>query len=178
MGHYKVKNLKINKKEYVISGYIADSNLTTYDNKYIFNYCKDLYPNEDDFQTKYIMLLCDIIKGNLQPTGGKYKKLICTFDIFKDFTSLCNNKEYIKAYNLYEDKINNYLNPKVLDCYIKRKYTNLYIKKINRKTIELTWNINLACKFNSEIYGTDNKKNWLDMNNLELINTNEVQTNV
>ena len=116
MSYYKIKNLKIDKKNNKISCDIADSSIRSWDNKFVFDHCDDMYNNLKTIGDKICALYYNIIEGNIHINSGKYKDLVCTFITFNDFVKEYRDiryKEDMKEnelYNLYLKYENDFKN--------------------------------------------------------------------
>lgn len=157
MSYYKIKNLKIDKKNNKISCDIADSSIRSWDNKFVFDHCDDIYDNLKTIGDKICTLYYNIIEGNIHIDSGKYKDLVCTFITFNDFIKEYRDircKEDIKEnelYNLYLKYENDFKDYLKKDCVLKQKgFNNRFIVRVNKNSISINYGIDRAKKFNSK----------------------------
>ena len=156
MGYYKIKNLKIDKKNNKISGMVADSNWRGDKGQMIYDYYEDLFSNLNVIEDKIATLYFDLIEGNIHIDYGKYKDFVCTWSNFEDFINEyreVRNKEGRKDYELY----NVYLKYKKqfddytkTDCILRQKgFSSRYIVRVNSKSVSINYGKEKAKKFNS-----------------------------
>lgn len=161
MSYIIAKNIFIKKDR--ISADIADSSITDWNNKFIFNHCNDLYSSLKSIEDKEANLVYDIIIGNLHVNNtNKYSNLLNAFEYFEDFvnefTEALRKKDYDTLhfiYRKYKGDINSWL---VKDCYIKNELENHYLYSITKDGYRYTYNP--SKKFNSNFI--KNKTYFLD----------------
>lgn len=157
MSYWKIKNLKIDKKNNKISGLVADSSIRDWKDRMVYDRFEDLYSSLECIEDKICALYYDLICGNIHIDYGKYKNYICKFDYFKDFiedyrkVSIDNNKKKYDYYNVYlkhKDKIEDFAKE---DCVLKQKgYSNRYIVRENKCSVSMNYGIEKAKKFSSK----------------------------
>ena len=144
MSYTLIKNLRVNKLTGVISGELAESNVTDWNGKRIYEYQEDIYQNKEGTRTaleKYSRFISDVLAGNLQGSLGKYNKLsIPNFYTDLHYFMRENNGEdpYVLTYKKYEQEIEKALNGK--PEYRIKLDTNTYLVKLNERTYRNTWN--------------------------------------
>lgn len=172
MGYYIAKNIKIDKNNNKISGVVADSNWRDFKNHYIYDKVEDFYSQYNTIGDKIATLYYDIICGNIHTSISKYTDLVCSFEYFKDFLDKyreINRKEDRKDNELYmlfleyENKFKEYTTK---NCVLKRKQKylgsiDLYIKRVNKRTISQTQDKEKAKLFNDLMVKNND---WLSEN--------------
>ena len=144
MSYTLIKNLRVNKLTGVISGELAESNVTDWNGKRIYEYQEDIYQNKEGTRTaleKYSRFISDVLAGNLQGSLGKYNKLsVPNFYTDLHYFMRENNGEdpYVLTYKKYEQEIEKALNEK--PEYKIKLDQNTYLVKLNEKTYRSTWN--------------------------------------
>ena len=144
MSYTLIKNLRVNKLTGVISGELAESNVTDWNGKRIYEYQEDIYQNKEGTRTaleKYSRFISDVLAGNLQGSLGKYNKLsIPNFYTDLHYFMRENKGEdpYVLTYKKYEQEIEKALNGK--PEYKIKLDTNTYLVKLNERTYRSTWN--------------------------------------
>lgn len=144
MSYTLIKNLRVNKLTGVISGELAESNVTDWNGKRIYEYQEDIYQNKEGTRTaleKYSRFISDVLAGNIQGSLGKYNKLsIPNFYTDLHYFMRENNGEdpYVLTYKKYEQEIEKALNGK--PEYRIKLDTNTYLVKLNERTYRNTWN--------------------------------------
>ena len=159
MSYFKAKSLKIDKRNNKISGVMADSCWRDYNDNFIYDKWENMYSDYNTIGDKIACLYHDIICGGIHTSISKYADLVCSFDYFEDFTNefkeVRNKKdrqddELYNVYLKYQDDFKAYTTK---NCILKRKEKYLgnvevYIQRVNTKTLTLTYNKEKAKKFN------------------------------
>ena len=144
MSYTLIKNLRVNKLTGVISGELAESNVTDWNGKRVYSKAEDIYQNKEGTRTpleKYSRFISDVLAGNLQGSLGKYNKLsIPNFYTDLHYFMRENKGEdpYVLTYKKYEQEIEKALNGK--PEYKIKLDTNTYLVKLNERTYRSTWN--------------------------------------
>ena len=153
MSYYKVKNIKIDKKNNTISAILGDSSLRDYDGNLIYEKCENMYSEYNTINDKIACLYYDIICGYIH-ASGKYSGLVCSFDYFGDF---CNDfkevmykenrkdDELYGVYLKYQDEFKRYTTK---NCILKVKGAREYLKRITKTHYFTTIDKEKAKKFN------------------------------
>lgn len=144
MSYTLIKNLRVNKATGVISGELAESNVTDWNGKRVYSKAEDIYQNKEGTRTaleKYSRFISDVLDGNLQGSLGKYNKLsVPNFYADLHYFMRENKGEdpYVLTYKKYEKEIEKALNEK--PEYKIKLDQNTYLVKLNEKTYRSTWN--------------------------------------
>lgn len=154
MSYTLVKNLKVNKKTGVISGEFAESNVTDYAGRRIYEKVEDIYNNKEGTRSpleKYSRFIFDVISGGLQGSLGKYNRLSVSnyYNDCQYFMAKYPDKDpYVLTYNKYEDFIEKQLKSESKNYIVKfNSNRDVYLEKLNTRTYRTCYNENHAQKF-------------------------------
>jgi len=107
MGFYHIKNIKIDKKNNVISGELADSNWTPIEYTYYEDFCLG-----DTFEEKYANFIYNIVSGNYHPmASNKYDKIMMN-SILHNYYQDAHDIGHLETYQKYKEVIDGILNNK------------------------------------------------------------------
>ncbi len=111
MSYYHIKNIKMNKKNNIISADLADSCLTPL----TYNHINNLYEGES-FEGKYEKLISDIIIGNFHPAKGTKLSMLTLNPLFSNYYDDMLDLGIAKTYQKYKSVIHGILTGNLKEC--------------------------------------------------------------
>lgn len=170
MGFFHIKNIKIDKKNNVISGDLADSNWTPIEYKHYDDFCFG-----DTFEEKYANFIYNVVSGNYHPmASNKYDKIMMNSKLCNYYQDAHDIGE-LETYRKYKEVVNGILNNnpekiKVLESDRTLNPEKYYVlhpveldennKYKNNGDFYVNNQNELYCFMNNELMYCDNDKNY------------------
>lgn len=140
MGYLIVKNLKLDKKNNRISGDVADSNVTDYNDNYMYYPTEDIYSSLKTWEEKYARLVYSVITGGIHIYGShKLRKIELGTNIkeLENYMEEARELGYVGVYNKHKDLIESIFKEK-REYIIKFTEDKGYLRKIDTRNYYLT----------------------------------------
>ena len=170
MGFFHIKNIKIDKKNNVISGDLADSNWTPIEYKHYDDFCFG-----DTFEEKYANFIYNVVSGNYHPmASNKYDKIMMNSKLCNYYQDAHDIGE-LETYRKYEEVVNGILNNNPEKVVVLESDRTLYPEKYyvlypiemeeqnkykNNGDFYTNSKDELYCFMNNKLMYCDNEKNY------------------